>query len=73
MMTSLVFIAGLLPLVVAEGASMLARRGVGTPVFGGMIAASLVGVFFIPALYVVAQWFREKVHRRSETAPGAGP
>ncbi len=65
MMTSFAFIAGLLPLVFAEGASMLARRGVGTPVFGGMIAASLVGVFFIPALYVAAQWFRETVHRRA--------
>ncbi|WP_068114680.1 efflux RND transporter permease subunit [Tropicimonas marinistellae] len=62
MMTSFAFIAGLLPLVVATGASMLARRGVGTPVFGGMIAAALVGVFFIPALYVVAQWIRERIH-----------
>jgi multidrug efflux pump subunit AcrB len=62
MMTSFAFIAGLFPLVVATGASMLARKGVGTPVFGGMIAASCVGVLFIPALYVVAQWFREKVH-----------
>lgn len=62
MMTSFAFIAGLFPLVVATGASMLARKGVGTPVFGGMIAASFVGVFFIPALYVLAQWFREKVH-----------
>lgn len=62
MMTSFALIAGLFPLVVATGASMLARKGVGTPVFGGMIAASLVGVLFIPALYVVAQWFREKVH-----------
>ncbi len=40
MMTSFAFIAGLLPLVVAEGAAMLSRRGVGTAVFGGMIAAS---------------------------------
>jgi multidrug efflux pump subunit AcrB len=37
MMTSLAFILGLLPLVVATGASELARRGVGTPVFGGML------------------------------------
>lgn len=63
MMTSFAFIAGLYPLVVADGASMLARKGVGTPVFAGMIAAALVGIFVIPALYVVAQWCREKVHR----------
>ncbi|MEX2517820.1 MAG: multidrug efflux RND transporter permease subunit [Paracoccaceae bacterium] len=63
MMTSLAFIAGLIPLVQASGASMLARKGVGVPVFGGMIAAAVVGIFIIPALYVVAQWSREKVHR----------
>ncbi|WP_170519848.1 efflux RND transporter permease subunit [Ruegeria atlantica] len=62
MMTSFAFIAGLYPLVVADGASMLARRGVGTPVFGGMIAAALVGIFVIPSLYIIAQRFREKVH-----------
>ncbi|MEM6636515.1 MAG: multidrug efflux RND transporter permease subunit [Pseudomonadota bacterium] len=62
MMTSLSFIAGLYPLVTAEGASELARRGVGTPVFAGMIAAALVGIFVIPSLYVAAQWFRERIH-----------
>ncbi|MCV6585564.1 MAG: efflux RND transporter permease subunit [Marinibacterium sp.] len=62
MMTSLAFIAGLYPLVTAEGASMLARRGVGTPVFAGMIAAALVGIFVIPVLYRIAQSFREWVH-----------
>ncbi|MEM1274887.1 MAG: multidrug efflux RND transporter permease subunit [Pseudomonadota bacterium] len=63
MMTSFAFIAGLYPLVTADGASMLARQGVGTPVFWGMIASALVGVFVIPALYVIAQWSREHVHR----------
>src|SRR5208282_3881798 len=43
MMTSLAFILGLYPLVIAEGASQLARRNVGTPVFGGMILASFIG------------------------------
>jgi multidrug efflux pump subunit AcrB len=60
MMTSFAFIAGLLPLVIATGASMLSRRGVGSAVFGGMIAASLVGIFLIPVLYVIFQWLREK-------------
>ena len=64
MMTSFAFILGLLPLVVAEGPSMLARRNVGTPVFGGMIAASVVGIFVIPVLYVVFQSVRERVKRR---------
>ena len=42
---------------------MLARQGVGTPVFFGMIAASAVGIFIIPSLYVIAQTSREWVHR----------
>jgi multidrug efflux pump subunit AcrB len=61
MMTSFAFILGLLPLVVATGASQLARRNVGTPVFGGMILASLVGIFAIPPLYVFFQGIREKL------------
>jgi len=61
MMTSFAFILGLLPLVIATGASQLARRDVGTPVFGGMIFASLIGIFAIPPLYVLFQAFREKL------------
>jgi hydrophobe/amphiphile efflux-1 (HAE1) family protein len=60
MMTSIAFILGLVPLVIAEGASMLSRRAVGTAVFGGMLAAALVGIFVIPMLYVVFQSMREK-------------
>jgi multidrug efflux pump subunit AcrB len=60
MMTSLAFILGLLPLVVAVGASQLARRNVGTPVFGGMIFASFIGIFVIPPLYVTFQAMRER-------------
>jgi hydrophobe/amphiphile efflux-1 (HAE1) family protein len=63
MMTSLAFILGLYPLVVAEGASQLARRNVGTPVFGGMILASFIGIFAIPPLYVTFQWIAEKLRR----------
>jgi hydrophobe/amphiphile efflux-1 (HAE1) family protein len=62
MMTSFAFIAGLIPLVTAEGASMLARRSVGTGVAGGMLAAAAVGIFVIPALYVVFQSLRERLH-----------
>jgi HAE1 family hydrophobic/amphiphilic exporter-1 len=65
MMTSFAFIFGLLPLVIAEGAGALSRRAVGTPVFGGMIAASLFGIFVIPMLYVVFQWLRERTARRA--------
>jgi hydrophobe/amphiphile efflux-1 (HAE1) family protein len=61
MMTSFAFILGLLPLVVAEGPSRLARRDVGTPVFGGMLSASFIGIFAIPALYVIFQYIRERL------------
>ena len=81
MMTSLAFILGLFPLVVASGASELARRGVGTPVFGGMLLASFLGIFAIPPLYVTFQWLAERLsnaNRRSPSSqvshrPGAGP
>jgi len=69
MMTSFAFILGLLPLVVATGASQLARRNVGTPVFGGMIFASFLGIFVIPPLYVAFQALREKL--RPSTRPHA--
>jgi multidrug efflux pump subunit AcrB len=61
MMTSFAFILGLLPLVIATGPSMLARRNVGTPVFAGMIAASFLGIFVIPPLYVFFQALRERI------------
>jgi HAE1 family hydrophobic/amphiphilic exporter-1 len=63
-MTSFAFILGLLPLVIAAGAGALSRRAVGTPVFGGMIAASLFGIFVSPMLYVVFQTVRERTARR---------
>ncbi|SFV33146.1 efflux RND transporter permease subunit [Hyphomicrobium facile] len=65
MMTSLAFILGLLPLVIATGASELARRDVGTPVFGGMIFASVIGIFAIPSLYVTFQALRERLRPAS--------
>ena len=61
MMTSFAFILGLVPLVIASGAGAATQRAVGTAVFGGMIAASALGIFVIPGLYVVFQSFREKV------------
>jgi multidrug efflux pump subunit AcrB len=79
MMTSFAFILGLLPLVIATGASQLARRNVGTPVFGGMIFASFIGIFVIPPLYVFFQAIREKVRpstrplKEREPVPASGP
>jgi hydrophobe/amphiphile efflux-1 (HAE1) family protein len=64
MMTSIAFIFGLIPLVTAHGAAQLSRRAVGTPVFAGMLGASLIGIFLIPMLYVVFQRLREWRYRR---------
>jgi hydrophobe/amphiphile efflux-1 (HAE1) family protein len=64
MMTSIAFILGLLPLVIATGAAELSRRAVGTAVFGGMLAASSIGIFLVPMLYVTFQKLRERAKAR---------
>jgi hydrophobe/amphiphile efflux-1 (HAE1) family protein len=60
MMTSIAFILGLVPLVWASGASEIARQSVSTPVFVGMLAATSVGVFLIPMLYVFWESLRQR-------------
>jgi HAE1 family hydrophobic/amphiphilic exporter-1 len=55
LMTSLAFILGVLPLVLAQGAGRISRRSVGTTVFGGMIAATFLNLIFIPVLYVLVR------------------
>ncbi|OJV01736.1 multidrug efflux RND transporter permease subunit [Nitrobacter sp. 62-23] len=60
LMTSIAFILGLVPLVWATGASQIARHAVSTPVFVGMIAASSIGLFLIPMLYVFWESIRER-------------
>jgi multidrug efflux pump subunit AcrB len=73
MMTSIAFVLGLVPLVIATGAAMISRRDVGTPVFGGMIAASLIGIFLIPMLYVLFQSMRESIKARFGGKPPVPP
>ena len=63
-MTAFSFILGVLPLVIASGAGANSRRAIGTTVFSGMLAATLVGIFLIPALYAAFQTSREKVYAR---------
>ena len=60
LMTAFTFILGVAPLVIATGAGANARRAIGTTVFSGMLAATLVGIFLIPPLYYAFQTFREK-------------
>jgi hydrophobe/amphiphile efflux-1 (HAE1) family protein len=71
MMTSVAFVLGLVPLVFATGAAEISRRDVGTPVFAGMLAASAIGIFLIPMLYVTFQGARERIKARFGMAPPA--
>jgi HAE1 family hydrophobic/amphiphilic exporter-1 len=59
LMTSLALILGVVPLVVAHGAGQAGRHSVGTTVFGGMIASTVLNLFFIPVLYLVIETARE--------------
>lgn len=59
MMTSIAFIMGLVPLVIANGPGADSMIGVGVPVLAGMLAASVFGIFLIPMLYVVFQRITE--------------
>jgi HAE1 family hydrophobic/amphiphilic exporter-1 len=57
MMTSFVFILGCVPLWAASGAGSVARQIMGTTVIGGMLAASVLGIFTVPAIfYLVERW-----------------
>ena len=62
LMTAFTFILGVAPLVIATGAGANSRRAIGTTVFSGMLAATLLGIFLVPALYYTFQTAREKGH-----------
>jgi HAE1 family hydrophobic/amphiphilic exporter-1 len=55
LMTSFAFILGSVPLWTASGAGSVARQIMGTTVIGGMLAASLIGIFFVPAVFYVVE------------------
>jgi HAE1 family hydrophobic/amphiphilic exporter-1 len=55
LMTSFAFILGCVPLWIASGAGAVARQIMGTTVIGGMLAASLIGIFFVPAAFYVVE------------------
>ena len=59
LMTALSFLLGVVPLVVASGAGAASRRALGTAVFGGMLASTVLGLMLIPMLYVVVQRISE--------------
>ena len=70
LMTSLAFIFGCIPLWTATGAGAVARQIMGTTVIGGMLAASCIGIFFIPAIfYLVEKWSGARKEVASSSLP----
>ncbi|MBA4216024.1 MAG: multidrug efflux RND transporter permease subunit [Methylibium sp.] len=78
LMTSLAFMLGVLPLVLASGAGSASQRAIGTGVMGGMISATLLAVLFVPVFFVVVRRFfpgserqrRRDAHEAEETPEG---
>jgi HAE1 family hydrophobic/amphiphilic exporter-1 len=75
LMTSFAFILGTVPLWTATGAGSVARQIMGTTVIGGMLAASLLGVFFIPVVFYVVEKWSGAVRRTPPglSEPGSSP
>jgi HAE1 family hydrophobic/amphiphilic exporter-1 len=72
LMTSLAFIFGCIPLWTASGAGAVARQIMGTTVIGGMVAASAIGIFFVPAVFCVVEKLSGSESKRP-TSPGTVP
>jgi HAE1 family hydrophobic/amphiphilic exporter-1 len=62
LMTAFAFILGVVPLMVASGAGAASRQSIGTTVFGGMLAATLLTLLFVPVFYAVIERLRERGH-----------
>ncbi len=73
LMTSFAFILGVIPLALASGAGAASRRSLGTAVFGGMNAATLLAIFIVPVLYVVVQRFVERRRPAEGPEPSQAP
>jgi len=71
-MTSFAFILGVVPLVLASGAGAASKHAVGTVVFGGMLAATLLAILVVPALYVIVQGLAERMSGSPAAARTAG-
>ena len=72
LMTSFAFILGILPLVFASGAGSIGRQSVGTTIVGGMLLSTVLNLFFIPVLYVIASTILENF-KSKKTPPPAPP
>ncbi len=68
LMTSLAFILGVLPLVIAQGAGAEMRQSLGIAVFAGMIGVTIFGLLFTPVFYVVTRWLASRLSRKPREA-----
>jgi HAE1 family hydrophobic/amphiphilic exporter-1 len=74
LMTSFAFILGCVPLWTASGAGSVARQIMGTTVIGGMLAASAIGIFFVPAIfYMVEKWSGASPEPATGSSPTTAP
>ncbi|TPN42956.1 MULTISPECIES: efflux RND transporter permease subunit [unclassified Mesorhizobium] len=73
LMTSLAFILGVTPLAIASGAGSGAQNSVGIGVMGGMIAATVIGVFLVPLLFVTVRRIFKGRAAKPSTGPSTGP
>ncbi len=69
LMTAFSFILGVIPLVIASGAGAGSRQALGTAVFGGMMAATVLGVLLVPTLYVIFQRMGQKRSQPPQEPP----
>ena len=72
-MTSMAFILGVVPLVLATGAGAASRQSIGTGVFGGMLAATFLAIFFVPLFFVVIRKLSRRGAEQTVTDPSATP
>jgi hydrophobe/amphiphile efflux-1 (HAE1) family protein len=68
LMTAFAFILGVVPLMIATGAGAASRQSIGTTVFGGMLAATILTLAFVPVFYAVIEELRERNQRPELTS-----
>jgi HAE1 family hydrophobic/amphiphilic exporter-1 len=69
LMTAFAFILGVLPLMFASGAGAASRQSIGTAVFGGMLAATILSLLFVPVFYAVIERIREGRTSEEQSPP----
>ena len=73
LMTSLAFITGCVPLMIATGAGSGSQQAIGTAVVGGMLAATILAIFFVPVFFVIVQALFHGRDTKAEPKPGDKP